>query len=185
MNTLMDRASAALSMEPAEIVHVTESAVGLVAVTKDNNAMVINDDQDPAVQFLVPPTASYKGSFPVLFADLGPLPTPTDDDDDPAATLAASLAEVLAGPADDPDPEITTSGGDDGEDGSGSLDLTASVNEILAAIGDDAALAAEVLATETAAARPRKTLVAGLEAIVAGPDADAATETTTDDDGED
>lgn len=45
-----------------------------------------------------------------------------------------------------------------------------SVDEVLEAVGDDKAKAAEVLEAEQAKEKPRKTLVEGLEAVVEGGD---------------
>lgn len=162
---LMARASEALSMEPDEILSVQETDDGLVAITKDNNAMVINDELDPPVQFLIPPRADYKGSFPVLHPERDPRTDPTD----------LAVAPAID---DSPTPEVDPAGhgqnanpaGDQGNGGGlpdlpAGVDLGASVAEVVKAVGDDKDAAAAVLAHENAAEAPRKTLVAQLEEL--------------------
>lgn len=174
---LMARAAAALSMEPDEIIAAVETPDGLVAVTKDDNALVINEDHDPAVQFLVPPKAGYAGSFPVLHAGEVPLAPPADDPDqvllgealNDIATRNAPKApdgdqdnEPAAPPADPGAPPPADPPADGLPDG---FPIGGSVAEVLDAVGDDSALAAAVLAHEQSADKPRKTLVSQLEEL--------------------
>lgn len=49
-----------------------------------------------------------------------------------------------------------------------------SVDEVLARVGEDPDQAAEALEAEQAASNPRSTLIAGLEAVLAGSDEDNA-----------
>lgn len=61
----------------------------------------------------------------------------------------------------------------------GKVPKPASVKDVLATVGDDPVLAAEALEAEEAQAKPRKSLVEQLEAIIAAVDADEG-----EDDGE-
>lgn len=187
-----------MGIRTEEVADVKFSEHGLEVTTAgDGNVYVFvgassaSDFSGHELMYRDPPHPNYRGNFPVLFDGAGrriagtvppqqaatvppaaPAPATAGarvDKADPAQTPDADPAERDSHAPHDPaaGPEVPPADPPPAP----AVDLSKSVAEILSDVGSDAAVAAQVLEAEQAAAKaekrkPRKTLVAGLESLV-------------------